>query len=154
MGNKIIKISIYVVLCVALIYLVVATFFSNSSQTNSEFSGFGQMVSSSKKKATKSSDPLEVSLDKILVHMSSGQYKYIKADMSFKMKDSSNKDELEKNMANIRNLVIRFSSTQNGSTLASDEGKQQFKQDIKQVIKETYGYEIENIYFRNFVLAP
>jgi flagellar FliL protein len=151
--NKILKISLIVVLCVALIYLIVATFFSNSSNVNSKFSGFGAMVGPSSKSSTKGTDELEVSVDRILVNISRGEFKYMKADMSFKMKDDRNKEDLENNMPNIRDLIIRFSSAQDGNALASDEGKQKYKKDIIDIIQETYGYEIQDIYFRNFVLA-
>lgn len=151
--NRILKISIVVVLCVALIYLVVATFFSTSTSVNSKFSGFGSMVSPSSGSSTKGTDELEVSVDRILVNISKGEFKYMKADMSFKMKNDRNKEDLEKNMPNIRDLIIRFSSSQDGDALATDAGKQKYKKDIKEMIQDRYGHEIEDIYFRDFVLS-
>lgn len=149
--EKILKISAIVILAVAAIYIIVATFFTSSAQTSTEFGGFGKMVSS--KTNSRSTDKLEVVLDEVLINMSSGQYRYMKSDMSFKMKNEQNRDQIKKNMPHIRDTILRFSGNQDSDKLATDEGKQQYKKDLKDLIYESYGLEIEDIYFRNFVLA-
>lgn len=150
--EKILKISIIVVLSVAIIYLIVGTFFTNNTKTNTQFDGFGKMVSP-KNKNTKSTDKLEVTVDKILINLSSGQYKYMKSDMSFKMKNEDNKDKLKKSMPYIRDSILRFSTTYDSDILSTDAGKQEYKKNLKAMINDTYGLEIEQVYFRNFVLA-
>jgi len=151
--NKILKIVIIVIASVALIYVIVGTFFMSDSKTNTQFGGFGKMVKPSGKSNTVSSDKLEVSVDKILINMHSGSYKYMKADMAFKMKDEKNRDALKKNMPYIRDTILRFSSTQDSNKLSTPAGKQQYKKDLKDLIYESYGLDIEDIYFRDFVLA-
>ncbi len=151
--NKILKIVIGVIILVTITYLIVGTFFMSSGKTNTNFGGFGNMVAPSGKSNTVSTNKLEVSIDKILINMHSGPYKYMKADMAFKMVNGANKDSLVKNMPYIRDTILRFSSNQDSSKLATSAGKQQYKQDLKDLIYESYGLEIEDIYFRDFVLA-
>ena len=150
----ILRISLIVVLLVAITYIIVGTFFQNDAKTNTQFSGFGKMVAPSTRTNSTSTDKTEVSLDKVLINMHSGQYKYMKADMSLQMKDAKNAEQVKKNMPYIRETVLRFSSTQNSNDLATDKGKQQYKEDLKKIINDTYGIQIQDIYFRNFVLAP
>lgn len=151
--EKILKISAVVILLVALTYLIVGTFFMKDSKTNTSFGGFGKMVAPGSNLSTVSNDKLEVSIDKVLINMSAGPYKYMKADMAFKMKNEKNKSQLVKNMPYIRDTILRFSSNQDSSKLATDAGKQQYKADLKDLIYESYGIEIDNVYFRDFVLA-
>jgi len=141
--NNILKIAISVIVLVALTYIIVGTFFMNDSKTNTKFGGFGKMVAPGGKSTTVSTNKLEVSIDKILINMHSGNYKYMKADMAFKMKDSKNKD----------NLVKSMPQTQDSDKLSTPEGKKQYKEDLKDLIYESYGLDIEDIYFRDFVLA-
>ena len=151
--EKILKISAVVVLLVAATYLIVGTFFTKSVDTNTQFDGFGKMVAPGAKSSSKSTDKLEVTLDKVLINMSSGTYKYMKSDMSFKMKDEKNRDQIKENMPRIRDTILRFSASQDSNKLSTDEGKQEYKEDIKDIIYESYGIEVDDIYFRNFVLA-
>jgi len=151
--EKILKISMIVILLVAIIYLIVGTFFTSNAKTGTKFDGFGQMVSPGTKASSKSTDKLEVTLDKILINMSSGQYNYMKSDISFKMKDEKNKERIKENMPRIRDTILRFSASQDSDKLATDEGKQEYKKNIKDIIYESYGIEVNDIYFRNFVLA-
>jgi len=154
MGKIILRVSIIVVLLVAITYIIVDVLFQSNASTNTQFSGFGKMVAPSTQTNSTSTDKTEVSLDKVLINMHSGQYKYMKADMSFKMKDVKNADQVKKNMPYIRETVLKFSSTQNSNNLATDKGKQQYKADLQKVLNDTYGIQIKDIYFRNFVLAP
>ncbi len=151
--NNILKIAISIVVLVALTYIIVDAFFMSDSKTNTQFGGFGKMVAPGGKSTTVSTNKLEVSIDKILINMHSGNYKYMKADMAFKMKDSENRDNLVKSMPHIRDTILRFSSTQDSNKLSTPMGKQQYKEDLKDLIYESYGLDIEDIYFRDFVLA-
>jgi len=151
--NNILKIVIGVVALVSLTYVIIGTFFMSDNKTNTNFGGFGKMVSPDGNTNTISTDKLEVNIDKILINMHSGEYKYMKADMSFKMKDENDKDRLIKSMPHIRDTILRFSSNQDSDQLETSAGKQQYKQDLKELIYESYGLQIDDIYFRNFVLA-
>jgi len=151
--NNILKVIIAVIVLVTITYVIVGTFFMSDGKTNTNFGGFGKMVKPGGKSNTQSSNKLEVSVDKILINMRSGPYKYMKADMSFKMKNSKNKDALVDNMPSIRDTILQFSASQDSSKLATSQGKQQYKQDLKDLISESYGVQIDDIYFRDFVLA-
>ena len=151
--NKILKISGVVVLLVAITYLIVGTFFMSDNKTNTQFGGFGKMVKPSGNSNTVSTNKLEVSIDKILINMHSGNYKYMKADMAFKMKDENNREALVRSMPSIRDTILRFSSNQDSNKLSTPAGKQQYKEDLKDLIYESYGLAIDDIYFRDFVLA-
>ncbi len=85
--------------------------------------------------------------------MHSGNYKYMKADMAFKMKDENNREALVRSMPSIRDTILRFSSNQDSDKLSTPAGKQQYKEDLKDLIYESYGLAIDDIYFRDFVLA-
>lgn len=152
MGKKIFKIGLIVILLVALVYLIVSTFLMNDSSTNTKFGGYGKMVGSSST-SNASTDKMEVTIDKILINMKSGSYKYMKADMAFKMSNSNSKSNIQENMPSVRDTILRFSSNQDSNRLATPEGKQQYKKELKGLLLESYGMEIDDIYFSNFVLA-
>lgn len=149
--NKALKISGVVVLLVALIYLVVGTFFMGGGKTNTEFSGFGKMFAPAKN--TKSTDKLEVNIDRVLINLHSGSFSYLKTDMAFRMKDKRDKDVLVKNMPSVRNTILQFSARQDGDELATNAGKDRYIEDLKELMFESYGLAIEDIFFRDFVLA-
>ncbi len=151
--SKILKISAIIILLVAITYIIVATFFSGDSNTNTQFSRFGNMVAPGAGTTTKSTDDLEVNMDKILINLHSGSYKYMKVDMALKMKNKKEKNKLINSMPQIRDTILRFSSNQDSNNLATSEGKQQYKADLIDLIYESYGFQIEDIYFRDFVLA-
>lgn len=151
--EKILKISIVVVLLVAVVYMIVGTFFMSSTSTNTNYGGFGKMVSPGNRGSSLSTDRLEVTIDKILINMQSGKYNYMKADMSFKMKDEENKKALEKSMPYIRDTILRFSSNQDGDKLETSAGKEEYKKNLKELLYDSFGVQIEDVYFRNFVLA-
>ena len=74
--------------------------------------------------------------------------------MSLKMKNRDDKKALEKNINDVRDLILRYTAIQNSDKLITDKGKQEYKDKLKQIIYNTFGYKVEDIYFRNFVLAP
>ncbi len=56
-------------------------------------------------------------------------------------------------MPYIRDTILRFSSNQDSNKLSTPSGKEQYKEDLKDIIYESYGIAIDAIYFRDFVLA-
>ncbi len=149
--NKIFKISAVVVLLVAVAYLIVGVFFMGGGQTNTKFSGFGNLIAP--KKDTTSTDELEVNIDRILINMHSGSFKYMKTDMAFRMKDKKNRDALVESMPLIRDTILQFSSRQDSDELATNKGKDRYIKDLKDLIYESYDLAIDDIFFRDFVLA-
>ena len=38
--------------------------------------------------------------------------------------------------------------------LETNEGKERLKEELKEFLKESFGYEVEQIYLKNFILSP
>jgi len=153
-GIKALKISIVVVILVALTYFIVDTFLYGDKQTKVNYQNFARKVAHVSKKSTEGTDKSMVPIDGVTITLNGGKYHYMKADMSFKMKNSDDKKALEKNIDDVRDLMLRYTSRENGNLLATDKGKEAYKEKLKEIIYQTFGYKIEDIYFRNFVLAP
>ncbi|WP_458700517.1 flagellar basal body-associated protein FliL [Sulfurospirillum sp. 1307] len=149
--GKILKISLVVILLVAIVYMIVALFFANSSKVNSKYKSFGSVVSPSSSYVSK--DELEVPLEKILIGLHKGPYKYMKAEISLRMKDKNSKKSIEKALPRVRDILLRYSSAQDSAKLATTKGKEDYKEGVKNVLYDTLGVEVEGVYFRNFVLA-
>lgn len=155
--KKVLKISLIVVLAVIIIYLIVGLFFLSDNKSSGKYQNFGNVVapgSSSIKGSTNSTDKLDVNLDKILINLRSGQYQYMKADMTFHMSDDSQKELLLQNMPRVRDTILRFSAMQDSDKLATPAGKEEYKKKVQDLLYNEYGYKIDAVYFRNFVLAP
>ncbi len=153
-GLKALKISLVTIVLVALTYFIVDTFLYGDKQTKINYQKFARQVAGASKKSTEGTDKSMVAVDGITITLGGGKYQYMKADMSFKMKNSDDKKALEKNIDDVRDLILRFTTTQNGNQLATNKGKEEYKKKLKEIIYQTFGFKIEDIYFRNFVLAP
>jgi flagellar basal body-associated protein FliL len=151
--KKVLKISFIVILVVAIIYLIVGLFFLDNSKTSTNYGAFGKVVSSGAKGSIRSTDALEVGLDKILINMRSGKYRYMKADMTFRMADEDQKEAILKNMPRIRDTILKFASSLDSDIMITPEGKENFKKELQNLIYNEYGHKIDAIYFNNFVLA-
>lgn len=101
-----------------------------------------------------STDPTELSLDTIFINIKSDKYKIFKADMAFKMKNTSDKKALDKNMENVRNAILQFLAGMDANRLDTVKGKEQLKLDLIEMIENSFGYKIEAIYFKNIILSP
>ena len=152
-GIKALKISVLIVIVVAVIYTIVSVFMHGDKQTSANYKKFGQSVARDKKTSTEGTDPSDVPVNGVLINLRGNQYSYIKADMTIKMKNKADKENLEKNIQRVRDLILRYTSTKSGSILATPKGKEEYKNDLKDMISNTFGYEVQAIYFRNFVLA-
>ncbi len=152
-GIKALKISVLVVIVVAVIYTIVSVFMHGDKQTSANYKKFGQSVARDKKTSTEGTDPSDVPVNGVLINLRGNQYSYMKSDMTIKMKNKADKKKLEKNIQKVRDLILRYSSTKSGSILATPKGKEEYKNDLKDMISNTFGYEVQAIYFRNFVLA-
>lgn len=151
---RILQISVAIVVLVFAAYYMVQ-YLQKRKQVNSTFSGgFGHVVASKvTKSSTYGSDPTDVALDGILINLKSGQYQFMKADMTFKMKDQADKELLEKNMRKVRDLILRYTSSLDSSQLLREPEREAYKKELKKLIYQTLGLDIKDIYFRNFVLA-
>jgi len=151
---KVLKISLVVIVLVVLTYFVVDKFLYGDKQSKNNFQKSSNFMGHSSKKSTEGTDKNMAAIDGVTITLNGGKYHYMKADMSFKMKNSDDKKALEKNIDDVRDLLLRYTSRQNGNLLATDKGKKAYKEKLKDIIYQTFGYKIEDIYFRNFVLAP
>ena len=151
---KVLKISLAVIILVALTYFIIDTFLYGDKQTKANFQKSSSFMAGASKKSTEGTDKSMAAIDGVTITLNGGKYHYMKADMSFKMKNSDDKKALEKNIDDVRDLLLRYTSKQNGNLLATDKGKEAYKEKLKDIIYQTFGYKIEDIYFRNFVLAP
>ena len=153
-GLKALKISVIVVVLVAIVYFIIGIFLHGDEQTKQNYRKFSEYVASRTNKSTVGTDKTEVPLDGVVITLNGGKYHYMKADMSFKMKSVSDKKALKKDIKDVRDLVLRYTSAQNSDRLITAKGKLEYKNKLKKEIYHTFGYEVEDIYFRNFVLAP
>ncbi|MFK5881421.1 MAG: flagellar basal body-associated FliL family protein [Sulfurospirillum sp.] len=153
-GMKILKISLIVIVLVALVYFIVGIFMHGDGQTRDNFQKFSRHVAGRTNKSTQGTDKTEVPLDGIVITLGGGKFHYMKADMSLKMKNTDDKKALEKNIQDVRDLILRYTSTQNSDKLITEKGKKEYKDNLKKVIYNTFGYDVLDVYFRNFVLAP
>ncbi len=154
-AKKVFKIALAVLVAVAVIYTMVYFFIYGDKTTSANYQNFANSVSNGNSRiSTYGTDKNLVPLDRILINLSGGKYKYMKADLSFKMSSEEEKERLKKNISYVRDLVLRYSATKNSDDLETAEGKEQFKRELKSLIYDKLGFEIKDIYFRNFVLAP
>lgn len=49
--------------------------------------------------------------------------------------------------------VLKYFSA-DGKSLHTEKGKEALKEELIEVLEERFGYDVEAIYFKNFVLVP
>ena len=101
-----------------------------------------------------STDTKELNLDTIFINVRSEKYKILKTDIAFKMKNESQRKALQGNMENVRNAVLQYLNTMDANGLEKPSGKERLKEELTDMIQEKFGYQIETIYIKNFLLSP
>lgn len=101
-----------------------------------------------------STDTKELSLDTIFITIRSDKYRILKADFAFKMKRESDRKALQNNMENVRNALLQFLASMDANRLNTERGKEALKVDLIDLIEERFGYQVEAVYFKNFILSP
>jgi len=96
----------------------------------------------------------ELSLDTIFINIKAQKYKILKADIALVLKNNATKKELQANMDNVRNAVLQYLSTMDANGLETLNGKDRLKEELIEMLENTFGYEIETIYIKNFILSP
>ena len=142
--KRLLQIIMTVILSVAFVYLVYGTFFKDGPR-------FGKATSLGKNEV--STDPLEVPMDQIIINLGKGSYSFLKAELSLKAHDRTGAKQIIENSEMIRRLVLNIAARTDGEELATDRGKQEFKQELIKSINDQLGLNVQAIYFRNFVLA-
>ena len=101
-----------------------------------------------------STDSKELNLDTIFINVRSEKYKILKTDIAFKMKNESQRKALQSNMESVRNAVLQYLNTMDANGLEKPSGKERLKEELIDMIQEKFGYQIETIYIKNFLLSP
>jgi len=101
-----------------------------------------------------STDAKEVNLDTIFITIRSNNYKILKGDFAFKMKREKDKKALEANMQSVRSAVLQYIAARDSQNLVTQKGKDALIEELISLIYEQFGYEIETIYIKNFILSP
>lgn len=96
----------------------------------------------------------ELSLDTIFINIKAQKYKILKADIALVLKNNATKKELQANMDNVRNAVLQYLSTMDANGLETVSGKDRLKEELIEMLENTFGYDIETIYIKNFILSP
>ncbi|ATB70967.1 putative basal body-associated protein FliL [Sulfurospirillum diekertiae] len=107
-----------------------------------------------KKANNLSTDAREVSLDTIYINIRSQKYKILKADIALVMKSNTSKKALQGNMDNVRNAVLQYLNSMDANGLETVNGKERLKEELIDMLENTFGYQIETIYIKNFILSP
>ncbi len=93
-------------------------------------------------------------MDGILISIQAQDYKMLKADFGLKFKSSSDKRMFEKNEEMSRRAVLRYLSTMDANALRTEKGKEALRDALIQEMESYFDYDIETLYFKNFVLVP
>ncbi|MCD8476732.1 MAG: flagellar basal body-associated FliL family protein [Sulfurospirillum sp.] len=57
-------------------------------------------------------------------------------------------------MQNVRNAVLRYLNEMEANGLETNTGKDRLKEELIYMLEGSFGYEVETIYFKNFILSP
>lgn len=150
MNKKLISISLWSIVLVViglLIFLKVAVLEDSKSLGNSFTLG-------SAKPSIQSTDPNEVNLDNIVINIRSDNYKILKADFGLKFKNKNSQKALEENINAVRSAILQHITIMDSNLLHTEKGKELLKQSLIELLEEKYGFQIETLFFKNFILVP
>ena len=148
-NDKLLKISLGFIAL-----LIIVGFFVINYMLNDENKPSYTSSPSTKNATNTSTDVKELSLDTIYINIRSQKYKILKADIALKLKSSNSKKALQGNMENVRNAVLQYLNAMDANGLETVKGKERLKQELIGMLEETFGYDIETIYIKNFILSP
>lgn len=148
-NDKLLKLSLAVI-----VFLIIMGFTAINFMLKEDVSVGSQATNSTPKKTTlASTSENEVSLDTIFINIQSEKFKMMKTDIALVMKDKKGKKALMSDMENVRNAVLRYLNSMDSNGLDTPKGKDRLKSELMDMIQEKFGYEVETIYFKNFLLA-
>ncbi len=150
LNEKLLKITLgFIILLIAIGFWTIRYMLKDSANASSY-----ENVAVTTKATNASTDANEVSLDTIYINIRSQKFKIMKADIALIMKNASGKKALKGNMENVRNAVLQYLNTMDSNGLDTLEGKERLKSELMSMIEENFGYEVETIYLKNFILSP
>lgn len=147
---KVLTLSLWTIAIVAVVVLIslkVVVLDSNKSLGGSFSLG-------SAKISTKSTDPNELSLDSMIMNIRSDDYKILKADFGIKLANKNGYKVLKENMQHVRSTILQHITSMDANQIHTERGKEILKRDLIEILENKFGLEIENFYFRNFILVP
>ncbi len=150
LNEKLLKITLgFIILLIGIGFWTIRYMLKEDSSISSY-----ENVAAKTKATNVSTDANEVSLDTIYINIRSQKFKIMKADIALIMKNASGKKALKGNMENVRNAVLQYLNTMDSNGLDTLEGKERLKSELMGMIEENFGYEVETIYLKNFILSP
>lgn len=150
-NEKLLKISLGFILLLIIVGFITINYMLNDDDSRPSYTS---SPSSSRAATNTSSDIKELSLDTIYINIRSQKYKILKADIALKLKSANSKKALQGNMENVRNAVLQYLNAMDANGLETVSGKERLKQELIEMLEDTFGYEIETIYIKNFILSP
>lgn len=150
LNEKLLKITLgFIILLIGIGFWTIRYMLKESANASSY-----ETVTSTTKATNVSTDANEVSLDTIYINIRSQKFKIMKADIALIMKNANGKKALKGNMENVRNAVLQYLNTMDSNGLDTLEGKERLKSELIGMLEENFGYEVETIYLKNFILSP
>lgn len=148
-NEKLLKISLAFIVCLLIAGFITLNYLMDDSKKPMYTSSPTTM-----KVSNVSTDTKELNLDTIFINVRSEKYKILKTDIAFKMKNESQRKALQGNMESVRNAVLQYLNTMDANGLEKPSGKERLKEELSDMIQEKFGYQIETIYIKNFLLSP
>ncbi|KHG34615.1 MULTISPECIES: flagellar basal body-associated FliL family protein [Sulfurospirillum] len=150
LNEKLLKITLgFIILLIGIGFWTIRYMLKEDSSVSSY-----ENVASTTKATNVSTDANEVNLDTIYINIRSQKFKIMKADIALIMKNANGKKALKGNMENVRNAVLQYLNTMDSNGLDTLEGKERLKSELIGMLEENFGYEVETIYLKNFILSP
>lgn len=149
-NEKLLKISLGFILLLIIVGFVTINYMLNDDSSAPVYTS----SPSAARTTNTSTDVKELSLDTIYINIRSQKYKILKADIALKLKNANSKKALQGNMDNVRNAVLQYLNAMDANGLETISGKERLKQELINMLEETFGYDIETIYIKNFILSP
>lgn len=148
-NEKLLKISLGFIVLLIIIGFVTINYMLKEDNTQPSYE-----TKTAKRATNVSTDAKEVNLDTIYINIKSQKYKILKADIALVMKSKTSKKAIQGNMDNVRNAVLQYLNTMDANGLETVSGKDRLKEELSEMIESTFGYQVETIYIKNFILSP
>ncbi|AFL69820.1 flagellar basal body-associated FliL family protein [Sulfurospirillum barnesii] len=148
-NERLLKISLAFIALLILFGIFMLNYALKDDDSRSSYENIPQQ-----KSAKRSTNANEVSLDTIYINIKSPKFKILKADIALEMKSAESKKALQGNMQNVRNVMLRYLNEMEAKGLETNEGKDRLKEELITLLEENFGYDVERIYLKNFILSP
>ena len=147
---KLLTVSLWTIVAIAVVIIISlkVVVLDNSKSLGGTFSLGTAKIS------TKSTDPNELSLDSMIMNIRADDYKILKADFGIKLTTKNGHKVLKENMQHVRSTILQHITSMDANQIHTERGKEILKRDLIELLEAKFGFEIESLYFRNFILVP